>query len=71
MGAVGATKTLQPGETWSQRFFLCWHFPKRPCNDKSSDAPDDAEPPVYTNMYAKHLANVDAVLAYITNTLTA
>ena len=62
MGAVGATKTLQPGETWSQRFFLCWHFPKRPCNDGPTE---DSEPPVYTNMYAKHFANVDAVLAYI------
>lgn len=56
MGAVGATRTLQPGETWRQRFCLAWHFPHRPCNDG---------PNVYRNMYAEHFADVGAVLDYI------
>jgi len=56
MGAVGATRMLQPGESWSQRFYLCWHFPFRPCNDG---------PKIYKNMYAKHLENVDEVREYL------
>jgi uncharacterized protein (DUF608 family) len=56
MGAVGATRTLQPGETWKQRFCLAWYFPDRPCNDGEA---------TYRNMYAAHFANVDAVMDYV------
>jgi len=65
MGAVAATKTLQPGESWSQRFFLAWYFPERPCND----ARDGGEPPIYKNLYAGHLKNVGEVLTYVEDNL--
>lgn len=60
MGAVGATRVLQPGENWSQRFVLAWHFPDRPCNDG---------PKAYRNMYARFLDDVDAVLDYVQDNL--
>jgi uncharacterized protein (DUF608 family) len=56
MGAVGATRTLQPGETWRQRFFLTWYFPNRPCNDG---------PKIYRNMYGKHFQNFTEVIDYV------
>lgn len=60
MGAVGATKVLEPGEVWKQRFVLGWHFPERPCNDG---------PKVYRNLYARFLGGVGEVMDYVQDNL--
>ena len=61
MGAVGGTKTVLPGETFSQRFIIAWHFPDRPCNDGAK---------VYRNMYAKYLPDVSSVTDYVNENMT-
>ena len=55
MGAVGATRTLQPGETWKQQF--CWRGIFLTAMQRRTN--------VYRNMYASLFSGVDDVLDYM------
>ena len=65
VATIAVRATLEPGETWRQRFLIGWHYPNR-VNDWSPIDPSDpnSRENSWKNYYAKLFPDASAVAEY-------